>query len=959
MINLLICKSIISNIFASFLISQQTESMHKHNNEQQRVATLIDSYREEIGGVNSKNVKAIQDYIDAEEKRQYAAIEKRMAEGEDVPQYDVVIEHPMELEYKIRANEQLLGHFYSKVAGSAAERNVLLQLLPDYYDSSFFSDEEELFLAVHFVDVVNYIIETSYRVFQEYSELKEAHLLSQELLELIASEFTITENSTIYNPFAGLGQLACIFKKSYFICEESFSVGRERNRKDDSNWLWAWMKVALFANGVKVKVLDNHDKPSSYDYAVSYIPYMTADFFTTPNDETLQKIRMKNCDEDIVANLLLIYQNLSRTGKMLLVIPEFLLWKSDDKYPMGDLWKQIGIDGSCVKVIQLPSTCNGLNYNFCILIIDKGSRTHNVDMVDARFAAKTSENKLIELEDYLDVIRVNEREFPSTTLPTGYRSVFVDGVEKMAEEYDTPFFQTIDIDLLSATLRNGGKDVKTGLRKMITVRQKDLDYNLMLPQVYVTEKPQKEQEVVCLSELCSCVTTLIRDLTYDIPMDTPWVKSENLSCVYQGPLDILKIEKAECPNNPPHTNDYVFDSCGRLLEGHPWYQRKPIGRRVLEYRKCTYLEANRDAVLIKFNTDGNPFAVLNKGNKPIAIENGTMVFCPNDGVQLTTLLAVLKMPIVYYQVLAYLKLGLSEHLNNIKIPFDNWFIENEVTRYAYEEKTISSLKTDYENIKRSVRMRKHALTQSLSSLRAMFNALNAYRIRKDGNIADNDMISRVKGTTVKEAFDYLSGNLKAMMPVLEHIADVEYTFMEPEWIDPESFIDTYILKRGKGWINFKAITTWDKGSNVVKHEIVDPSSGTILLQRGEIINQFLFPKDALEKVMDNIVSNAKSHGFDESRNDYHIRFSWLAENKTVKLLIENNGTPIPEDRDPTSLFEYGVSTALHCDGHNGIGCNEIDDIMHRYDGTVEIISTPHEEYTVKYLLTFFRSNSVY
>ena len=196
------------------------------------------------------------------------------------------------------------------------------------------------------------------------------------------------------------------------------------------------------------------------------------------------------------------------------------------------------------------------------------------------------------------------------------------------------------------------------------------------------------------------------------------------------------------------------------------------------------------------------------------------------------------------------------------------------------------------------------------------------------------------------------------MPVLEHIADVEFSFGDPEWIEPESFIGDYISKNEKGWITFNPIITWVEGNNKAKDDIIDPSTGMILFRKGETFSQFLFPKAALEKILDNIVSNAQSHGFDKSRNDYHIKFSWYAENKTVKLLIENNGSPIPDDRDPASLLEYGVSTALHSDGHNGIGCNEIDDIMQRYDGKVDIISSPQEEYTVKYLLTFYRSNSV-
>ena len=115
----------------------------------------------------------------------------------------------------------------------------------------------------------------------------------------------------------------------------------------------------------------------------------------------------------------------------------------------------------------------------------------------------------------------------------------------------------------------------------------------------------------------------------------------------------------------------------------------------------------------------------------------------------------------------------------------------------------------------------------------------------------------------------------------------------------------------------------------------------------------------MAKILDNIISNAQSHGFIKSLVDYKIKFSWYIEDKAVKILIENNGSPIPDDRDPASLLEYGVSTALHIDGHNGIGCNEINDIMRRYDGKVDIISSPQEEFTVKYLLTFFRSNSIY
>ena len=248
------------------------------------------------------------------------------------------------------------------------------------------------------------------------------------------------------------------------------------------------------------------------------------------------------------------------------------------------------------------------------------------------------------------------------------------------------------------------------------------------------------------------------------------------------------------------------------------------------------------------------------------------------------------------------------------------------------------MKQEQQNYENAVRMRKHALTQSLSSIKSWFNTLNTYRIRQKGQLTDGDVISKIKGTTVKDAFEFLSTKIEDMMPTLEHIAAVEYSFSEAEYINPEKFIEDYIRKEEKGWLNFKSVITWEGGKSQAK---------------------LFFPKNALEKVFNNIISNAKAHAFtDKSRNDYAVRFSWHTDGMALIIEIENNGTPIPEDRDTAKLLEYGVSTALHKEGHNGIGCNEIDCVMKQYDGEVEIVSMPKEEYTVKYILTFNKSNLI-
>ena len=382
---------------------------------------------------------------------------------------------------------------------------------------------------------------------------------------------------------------------------------------------------------------------------------------------------------------------------------------------------------------------------------------------------------------------------------------------------------------------------------------------------------------------------------------------------------------------------------------------------------------------MRFGVTKEPSVLLSGSSKDLkvgyttSVPNGGFAYMngccmiPLNGIDVRYIAALLFEPSVKEQVLTIC----DGHLNNrtLSLIVDKIIIPNHNDKErlsfmveAYHEALLSSqeqLIRKHENYTKAVRMRKHALTQSLSSIEAMFYALNEFRIRQNGNLINDDVISRVKGTTVREAFEFISKNLEDMMPALEHIAAVDYSFNKPEWIDPELFIEEYIKRNENGWLNFKPIMLWERGHNQAAEDIKDLISGDIIMHKGNSIHQFLFPQDALEHVFNNIISNAKAHGFgDKTRNDYQIRFSWHTDGLALIVEIDNNGSPISNDIDTASLLEYGISTALHHDGHNGIGCNEIDDIMKRYDGKVQIVSFPEEEFSVKYILTFNRSNTI-
>lgn len=337
---------------------------------------------------------------------------------------------------------------------------------------------------------------------------------------------------------------------------------------------------------------------------------------------------------------------------------------------------------------------------------------------------------------------------------------------------------------------------------------------------------------------------------------------------------------------------------------------------------------------------------------------------PKEGIDVRYVAALLFIPEVRNQIMSICEGEVDAQL--FPLIMDKIIVPNHTdleratflseANYNAFESSRKELEQEHKSYIKAVRMRKHALTQSASAIEATFYALNAYRERQNGTISDNERISRIKQTTVKDAFEYLSMATKDLLVKLDHIADVEYTFTKPEWINPEEFVESYIQKHENGWVNFKPVVKWAKGHNLADKDLTDLSE-EIILHKGDPIYTMMFPRDALKQILDNIVSNAISHGFkDESRHDYQLRFSWETDGTALKICVENNGAPIPSDRSTSSLLEYGVSTSLNSNGHHGIGCNEIDGIMRKYDGKIELVSSPDDEFRVKYILTFNRTN---
>lgn len=478
-----------------------------------------------------------------------------------------------------------------------------------------------------------------------------------------------------------------------------------------------------------------------------------------------------------------------------------------------------------------------------------------------------------------------------------------------------------------------------------------LDPTILWPSYYLTAK---SKEGIALSEIVSfqdlkpknMEDIVFKKTTFNDEKECiEWIlsdKEKNILVVAPTNLSTRYEDAKLCKENLHPAGDPLFE--------------KQLGLLCNIMQPCVLLYGRKDKLVAGYIKD--------LPSEGIVTYRQFACLVPKEGIDVRYVAALLLTPEVKNQIMSICEGEVDAQL--FPLIMDKIIVPNHTdleratflseANYNAFESSRKELEQEHKSYIKAVRMRKHALTQSASSIEATFYALNAYRERKNGTISDNERISRIAQTTVKDAFEYLSMATKDLLVKLDHIADVEYTFTKPEWINPEEFVESYIQKHENGWVNFKPVVKWAKGHNLADKDLTDLSGETIL-HKGEPIYTMMFPRDALKQILDNIVSNAISHGFiDKSYHNYQLRFSWETDGTALKMCVENNGAPIPSDRSTSSLLEYGVSTSLNSNGHHGIGCNEIDSIMRKYDGKIELVSSPDDEFRVKYILTFNRTN---
>jgi hypothetical protein len=267
----------------------------------------------------------------------------------------------------------------------------------------------------------------------------------------------------------------------------------------------------------------------------------------------------------------------------------------------------------------------------------------------------------------------------------------------------------------------------------------------------------------------------------------------------------------------------------------------------------------------------------------------------------------------------------------------------------------------YNQFEHSVRLRKHAAVQNMSSIDSVLNSLKRCLERNNWNVSGSMRLNAVSEFTVQSAMEFLVKQMQTVSQQIKNLTDPEYKSVKPDSIDLQNFTDEYFAENIP--LNFKFLNEIDNHYKERLELRIPSETGGVdqlaYIEEGSPIDEIHFPKDALRQIYQNIVSNAVEYGFtDPKRDDYCMIFSMHKDGSSIILEISNNGNPLGADVTPSDVLEEGFSTKLNEDGHGGHGGGEIAALMKANKGFAEVLSSPDEEYTVTYRLTFQDTNTL-
>ena len=415
--------------------------------------------------------------------------------------------------------------------------------------------------------------------------------------------------------------------------------------------------------------------------------------------------------------------------------------------------------------------------------------------------------------------------------------------------------------------------------------------------------------------------------------------------------DIVDLYESETKEDIPcffiNRGYYLEDDCQWGLEGvvMPRARRVPFDNFFLfkydepsESFLCSYQKYPFD--------DSRLDSHYSTGVDHLVDDNDDPVVCTYPDAIIFKLKANTKTPVdPYYLTKLLYSNEVRTQLECFQLPYTDISIENEdflsikIALPSLEEQqrivsldlqnaladTREEIQKNFESYRQDIRMKKHALAQTLRVMKGWWMNLQMARENGNGVIDDTATIGQLHPIAVKDIFGNIDHEINMLFKQVNsfNMGDT----MKVDVFDAKDFIQQYV----------------NHHDPMFEYQCELPEKAA----------NIRFPKEAFQIILDNISSNACSHGFKGREKEKNI-IRIIAEIKGQDLIIrvDNNGKPMPVGMTAEKVFTYGDTTEEGSDEHGGLGCYQIKDLMTKFGGEVELELNPEADFPVAYKLVF-------
>ena len=256
------------------------------------------------------------------------------------------------------------------------------------------------------------------------------------------------------------------------------------------------------------------------------------------------------------------------------------------------------------------------------------------------------------------------------------------------------------------------------------------------------------------------------------------------------------------------------------------------------------------------------------------------------------------------------------------------------------EKLLASQKKDFIN---SFRSRKHDLGNLLGAVVNNVTAVSDFICNHEPIMDSNDgrahllcdeCVNPNVTRTISQQIERLKSLLSRMDEMIVHLTD-DTVFGEPEVVDLCNRLHS-IQSDG----NYKVEFSMDLGS-------MPQQDGFSLNPKAFV---YINAND-FDRVLMNILNNAKKHGFKNPDNNgyiFGIELSYDFSDDSYVVVFKNNGAPMPKNMD-TERYGINGEKGEDSDGQ-GAGGSIVKNIIEHFNGQYEVINEPTSLFPVKILI---------